>query len=197
MLRDLLKNHKIILASGSPRRQELLKALDFDFAIDIRPVNEEYPDHLVKQEITDYLAVLKSNAFQGDLNPQDILITSDTIVWHKDKALGKPRDTDEAFDMLRSLCNDTHEVYSSVCFTTTNSQKIVNHVTKVTFKSLNDDEIRYYIQNFKPFDKAGAYGIQDWLGKVAVTKIDGSYFNVMGLPVHLVYQTLKEILVYK
>lgn len=193
MLKDLLKNHNVILASGSPRRQELLKALDFDFTIDIRPVKEDYPNHLVKQEITDYLAALKSIPFQNDLKPEDILITSDTIVWHKNKALGKPKNADEAFDMLQSLCDDTHEVYSSICFTTTKSQRTVHHVTQVTFGNLTEDEIRYYIQNFKPFDKAGAYGIQDWLGKVAVSKIDGSYFNVMGLPVHLVYKSLKEI----
>jgi septum formation protein len=114
-------------------------------------------------------------------------------VWHNDKALGKPIDAEEAFQMIKSMSNTTHEVITSVCFTTTKSEKTLNSITKVTFKELSDEEIRYYIDNFKPFDKAGAYGIQEWIGLIGVTKIEGSYFNVMGLPTHLVYKTLNAM----
>ena len=127
------------------------------------------------------------------VNPNDILITSDTIVWHNNTALGKPRDADEAFQILKSLSNQTHEVITSVCFTTTTFEKTLHNITKVTFKALSDEEILYYINTYKPFDKAGAYGIQEWIGQIGVTKIEGSYFNVMGLPVHLVYKTLNTI----
>jgi len=121
------------------------------------------------------------------------LITSDTIVWNNNTALGKPRDADEAFKILKSLSDRTHEVITSVCFTTTRFEKTIHNITKVTFKALSNEEINYYINTYKPFDKAGAYGIQEWIGQIAVTKIEGSYFNVMGLPVHLVYKTLNTM----
>ncbi len=189
----MIKNHHIILASGSPRRQQFFKDLGLDFEVRLKPVVEEYPQRLRHFEISDYLAQLKTFPFLNDLKDNDILITSDTIVWHQNKALGKPRNDQEAFEMLSSLSNATHEVITSVCFKTTTFEKTVNDVTKVTFKKLSDAEIHYYIDTFKPFDKAGAYGIQEWIGQIAVTKIEGSYFNVMGLPTHLVYQTLMEI----
>ncbi|MDX1278837.1 Maf-like protein [Oceanihabitans sediminis] len=193
MLQEKLKNHYIILASASPRRQKFFSELGIDFDIQLKPVKEEYPERLRHFEITDYLAQLKSLPFKVDLKDKDILVTSDTIVWHKDKALGKPRDKEEAFQILTSLSNTTHEVITSVCFTTKTTQKTVSAVTKVTFKELTSDEINYYIDNYKPFDKAGAYGIQEWIGYIAVTKIEGSHYNVIGLPVHLVYQTLLEL----
>ncbi|MDX1773306.1 Maf-like protein [Oceanihabitans sediminis] len=193
MLQEKLKNHYIILASASPRRQKFFSELGIDFDIQLKPVKEEYPERLRHFEITDYLAQLKSLPFKEDLKDKDILVTSDTIVWHKDKALGKPRDKEEAFQILTSLSNTTHEVITSVCFTTKTTQKTVSAVTKVTFKELTSDEINYYIDNYKPFDKAGAYGIQEWIGYIAVTKIEGSHYNVIGLPVHLVYQTLLEL----
>src|SRR5690606_23510210 len=121
-----------------------------------------------------------------DLKPNDILITSDTIVWLKNKALGKPRNADEAFEIIKSLSNVTHEVITSVCFTSTSFETTVNAVTKVTFKRFTDEQIEYYIKTCKPFDKAGAYGIQEWIGQIGITKIEGSYFNVIGLPTHLV-----------
>uniref|UniRef100_UPI004049AA89 Maf-like protein n=2 Tax=Gelidibacter sp. TaxID=2018083 RepID=UPI004049AA89 len=189
----MIKNHHIILASGSPRRQQFFKDLGLDFEVRIKPVVEEYPQRLRHFEISDYLAQLKTFPFLNDLKDNDILITSDTIVWHQQKALGKPRNAQEAFEMLSSLSNATHEVITSVCFKTNTFEKTVNDVTKVTFKKLSDTEINYYIDTFKPFDKAGAYGIQEWIGQIAVTKIEGSYFNVMGLPTHLVYQTLMDI----
>ncbi|MCL8005840.1 Maf-like protein [Gelidibacter japonicus] len=193
MLNEKLKDYNIILASASPRRQQFFKDLGLDFEIRLKPVIEEYPLRLAHFEISDYLAQLKALPFKKDLKPNDILITSDTIVWLKNKALGKPRNADEAFEIIKSLSNVTHEVITSVCFTSTSFEKTVNAVTKVTFKRFTDEEIDYYIKTCKPFDKAGAYGIQEWIGQIGVTKIEGSYFNVMGLPTHLVYETLNEM----
>ncbi|MBC3759614.1 septum formation protein Maf [Hyunsoonleella sp. SJ7] len=193
MLNKTLKNHNIILASKSPRRQAFFKDLGLNFEIRLKPVKEEYPPRLTHFEISNYLAQLKALPFKDELQPKDILITSDTIVWHNDTALGKPADEADAISILKSLSNATHEVITSVCFTTTDYEKTLHNITKVTFKALSDAEINYYVNTFKPFDKAGAYGIQDWIGQIAVTKIEGSYFNVMGLPVHLVYKTLNDI----
>ena len=192
MLNEKLKNYTIILASGSPRRQQVFKELGIYVDIRLKPVKEEYPQRLSHFEISDYLAQLKALPFQNELKDNDILITSDTIVWHNNKALGKPKDSAEAFQMIKSLSNATHEVITSVCFTSKTFQKTVNSTTKVTFKAFTDDEINYYINTCKPFDKAGAYGIQEWIGQIGVTKIEGSYFNVMGLPTHLVYKTLLD-----
>lgn len=194
MLQQKLKDYNIILASGSPRRQEFFKGLGIDFEIRLKPIEEDYPDHLKRQEISNYLAELKFAPFNKELQDNDILITSDTIVWHQDEALGKPKDEKQAFEMIQSMSGKTHEVMTSICFTTKKSQKTVHDITKVTFKEFSDKEIWYYIQNFNPLDKAGAYGIQEWIGQIGVTKIEGSYFNVMGLPVHLVYQTLIELI---
>lgn len=194
MLINKLKNHNIILASASPRRQQLLKDLGLDFEIRLKPVQEEYPPRLSHFEISDYLAQLKALPFKNELKDNDILITCDTIVWLKNKALGKPKNAAEAVEIIKSLSNATHEVITSVCFTTPTFEKTVNAVTKVTFKNFSDDEINYYIDTYKPFDKAGAYGIQEWIGQIGVTKIEGSYFNVMGMPTHLVYETLNDIL---
>lgn len=193
MLSQKLKNYNIILASASPRRQEFFKGLGLNFEIRLKPIKEEYPPRLTHFEISNYLAQLKALPFKAELQPKDILITSDTIVWQNNKALGKPRNDDDAFSILKTLSNTTHEVITSVCFTTTTSEKTIYSITKVTFKALSDDEINYYIKTFKPFDKAGAYGIQDWIGQIGVTKIEGSYFNVMGLPIHAVYKTLNDL----
>ena len=190
MLADILKSRHIILASSSPRRQELIKGLGLDVEIRIRPVKEEYPNRLRHFEISDYLAQLKSMPFVDELKPNDILITSDTIVWFEDKALGKPIDHNHAFEMLKTLSGQTHEVITSVCLKSISAQKTINSITKVTFKELSDDEIWYYIHNFQVLDKAGAYGIQDWIGQIGVTKIEGSYFNVMGFPMDKIYKTL-------
>lgn len=193
MLKEKLKPYNVILASGSPRRQQFFKGMDIEFEVRLRPVKEEYPERLKHFEISDYLAQLKALQFKDELKNNDILITSDTIVWHNNEALGKPKNDQEAYDMIRSMSAKTHEVITSVCFTKMNSQKTVNSVTKVTFKDFSDDEIWYYIKKYKPLDKAGAYGIQEWIGQIGVTNLEGSYFNVMGLPVHLVYQSLIEI----
>ncbi len=193
MLNEKLKNHHIILASGSPRRQEFFKNLGIDFETRLKPVKEEYPTRLAHFEICNYLAQLKALPFKGELQPNDILITSDTIVWHNTTALGKPSNAKEAFNMLKSLSGNTHEVITSVCFTTPTFEKTLYDIAKVTFKELTNGEINYYIETYKPFDKAGAYGIQEWIGQIGVTKLEGSYFTVMGLPVHLVYKTLMAI----
>ena len=190
MLKEKLKNYHIILASGSPRRQEFFSGLGIDFEVRLKPVKENYPSRLRHFEISDYLAQLKSLQFENQLKTNDILITSDTIVWHNNKALGKPGTEQEAFEMLKSMSNQTHEVITSVCFKTIQSEKTVNNTTKVTFKEFSDEEIWYYVHHFNPMDKAGAYGIQEWIGQIGVTKLEGSYFNVMGFPVHLVYKTL-------
>ncbi|MFD2561974.1 Maf-like protein [Aquimarina rubra] len=192
MLRELLKDHHLILASGSPRRQQFFKDLDLDFTIQLKEVEEVYPDHLKGSEISDYLAKLKADEFT-ELQQNDILVTSDTIVWHHQKALGKPKDAKDAKNMIASLSGQTHEVITSVCFKTTTTTKIIHQITKVTFKKLSKAEIDYYVDTFTPFDKAGAYGIQEWIGYVGITHIEGSYFNVMGLPVQLVYETLIAI----
>lgn len=191
MLRTKLKHKNIILASGSPRRQQYFKELDLDFTIQLKEVEEVYPNHLKAEEITNYLAELKAAAFEH-LNENDILITSDTIVWHEGKALGKPKNYEDAFQMLKSMSNKTHEVITSVCFKTNAKTETIFEVTKVTFKAISDEAITYYLDNYKPFDKAGSYGIQEWIGLVAISKIEGSYANVVGMPVDKVYDKLIE-----
>ncbi len=192
MLREKLKNYNIILASGSPRRQHFFESLNIDFTIDVRPVNETYPKSLKREEITTYLARLKAKAF-ADLSDKEIVITSDTIVWKDNKAIEKPQNYEEAAQMLQELSNSMHEVITSVCFTEKESQKTIFDVTKVWFKKLSNKEISHYIKTYKPFDKAGSYGIQEWIGYIGITKIEGSYFNVMGLPVHKVYAVLTNL----
>lgn len=187
-----LISKKIILASGSPRRQDFFKEFGFDFEIRLRPVEEVYPDTLQGVEITDYLAKLKAAAFD-DLNTDEILVTSDTIVWFEGKALGKPKDYNDALSMLQSMCGHTHEVITSVCFKTTERVVVLNDTTKVTFAKLSEEELRFYLDKYKPFDKAGAYGIQDWIGLVGISKIEGSYTNVVGLPTEKVYHFLTTL----
>lgn len=183
-----LQNYTIILASGSPRRQQFFKDMHLNFEIRLKDVEEIYPNHLKASEITDFLAVLKADAFQEELSPNDILVTSDTIVWHNEKALGKPKDYDDAFQILKALSNSTHEVFTSVCIKSKDKTELLNDVTKVTFSTLSDEAIAYYLENFKPYDKAGAYGIQEWIGIIGISKIEGSYSNVVGLPVQKVYE---------
>ncbi len=192
MLRDNLKNYRIILASGSPRRQNFFKELDIDFTIEVKEVEEVFPPHLSGAEITDYLAKLKAAAFTP-IDKNKIVITSDTIVWKDDKAIGKPADRSDAISMLQNLSGAMHEVYTSVCFTSKDFQITVNDCTKVWFNPLTLAEIEYYLDTCKPFDKAGSYGIQDWLGYIGIEKLEGCFFNVMGLPTRLVYKTLMEI----
>ena len=193
MLHKKLENIKIILASGSPRRQEFFKNLDLVFEIRLKEIQEIFPETLQRLEITDYLAQLKAAAFDGELLDNELLITSDTLVWLNGKALGKPVNYDNAFQMLQTLSNQTHEVITSVCFKTNSKTDIINDVTKVTFGCLSDESIRYYLDHYKPFDKAGSYGIQEWIGLIGITNIEGSYTNVVGLPTEKVYQYLLNL----
>ncbi|MCF8715741.1 septum formation protein Maf [Joostella atrarenae] len=195
ILNDRLKDYNIILASGSPRRQQFIKDLGIEFEIRLKEVEEVYPKRLYKYEISDYLAQLKSLPHKETLKENDILITSDTIVWHNEEALGKPRSKEEAMAMLRSLSGNMHEVITSVCFTTKKIEKTINHITKVYFKELTEDEIEYYVTNYKPYDKAGGYGIQEWIGQIGIIKIEGSYANVVGLPVYEVYKALNSLVI--
>jgi septum formation protein len=192
MLREKLKDYQVILASGSPRRQQFFKDLDIDFTIQLKEVEEVYPKELKGSEITDFLADLKSKAFTN-LSENDVLITSDTIVWLDGKALGKPTDKADAFAMLSALSGKKHEVITSISIKSKHFQKIINGTTIVSFNNITKEEINYYIKNYKPFDKAGSYGIQEWIGFIAIDNIEGSYFNVVGLPVHKLYKELMNL----
>lgn len=193
MLKEKLKHFKIILASGSPRRQQFFKDLDLDFEIRLKEIEEIYPENLEAEQITNYLSELKTAAFDGEIQENEIIITSDTIVWHHKKALGKPKNYEDAFEILKSLSGNTHEVITSVSFKTILKLDTIFDVTKVTLRPITDDEIHYYITNYHPFDKAGAYGIQEWIGLVGISKIEGSYSNVVGLPTHKVYDFLNAL----
>ncbi len=193
MLQNELEGYKIILASGSPRRQQYFKALGLKFEVRLKTIDEIYPEQLKGHEISDYLSELKASIFKDELHPKEILITSDTVVWHNNMSLAKAANNDEAYQMLRRLSNDLHEVITSVTFTTTEKQLTVHGITEVKFKDLSDDEIWFYINTYKPFDKAGAYGIQEWIGLIGIEHIKGGYPNVVGLPTHLVYKTLNEM----
>lgn len=188
-----IQNTHIILASGSPRRQQFFKDFGIDFEVRLREIEEVYPTHLQHLEITDYLAKLKASAFANEIQANELLITSDTLVWHNQQALGKPKDYEDAFQMLQSLANSTHEVIGSVCFASATKTEIINDVTKVTFGALSEEDIHFYLENYQPFDKAGSYGIQDWIGLIGITRIEGSYTNVVGLPTEKVYQYLSKI----
>lgn len=189
MLNEKLKHYTVILASGSPRRQQFLKDLNIPFKVEVAKVKEIYPSNLKKEKITDFLADLKSKAF-GSLKEKELLITSDTIVWLENKALGKPNNKEEAIKMLQALSGKTHEVITSISIRTKDFQKIINDTTSVTFRNITEEEINYYVTTFKPYDKAGSYGIQEWIGFIGIEKIEGSYFNVVGLPVHKLYKEL-------
>lgn len=188
-----LDKYNIILASGSPRRQQFLKDLDIPFQTKLKPVDESFPSNLYKSEIPEYLAELKASVYK-DLSPKDIIITGDTIVWHDEKALNKPENKEEAFQMISALRNSWHEVISAFCIKTSKRVIVKSETTKVYFDDITDEDIWYYIKHYKPFDKAGAYGIQEWIGQIGISRIEGSYFNVMGFPTHLFYHTLKKFI---
>ena len=192
MLNDKLKNYNIILASSSPRRQQFLRDLGLHFTIKSIDVEEVYPRYLHGNEITSFLAELKANAFEDEMNEKDILITADTIVRFSGKILGKPKDATDAKNMLKELSGQHHEVITSICIKTTKTSKIINDTTVVYFEKLSDEEINFYIDNFKPFDKAGSYGIQEWIGFIGVKKIEGNYTTVMGFPVHKFYKEMMK-----
>lgn len=180
---------KIILASQSPRRQQLLQKLDLDFKVEVKSVEEKYPTDLEKEKIPAFLAKLKAEAF-SNLEKDTLLITADTIVILEDEVLEKPQNKAHAQEMLEKLSGKKHEVFTGICLTTCKNQEIFTVQSSVYFKNLTKKEIEYYIEKYEPFDKAGAYGIQDWLGYIAVEKIEGCYYNVMGLPTSKLYQKI-------
>ena len=195
-----LAAYRIILGSNSPRRRELLAGLDLSFDVHVIPgLEENYPDSLQPQEIPVFLSKQKAEAYLSTLEDQVLLITADTIVWNETEVIGKPKDREDAIKdredairMLRSLSGHEHQVVTGVCLTTTKKQETFSVVSSVRFASLTDEEIIYYVDKYKPFDKAGAYGIQEWIGYVGVESISGSFYNVMGLPVQRLYQELKR-----
>lgn len=184
-------DYHIILASNSPRRRELLSGLDLDYEVKVLPdIAESYPEALPTEKIPLYIAEEKAAAYQTMMTDKDLIITADTVVVLGDEVLGKPADLDEARKMLRELSGKTHQVMTGVCLMTRQKKRSFTVITDVTFKSLTDDEINYYVETYRPLDKAGAYGIQEWIGYIGVTGLNGSYFNVMGLPVQRIYQEL-------
>lgn len=188
-----LDKYKIILGSNSPRRKELLSGLDLNFEVRIIPgLDESYPSSLKAEDIPVYLAEKKATAYKASMADNELLITADTIVWTFEKVMGKPKNQAEAISMLHALSNHVHEVITGVCITTRKKNASFTVSSAVCFGKLNRDEIEYYVNKYKPFDKAGSYGIQEWLGYIAVEAINGSFYNVMGLPVQRLYQELKN-----
>lgn len=191
---DNLEKYKVILASGSPRRRELMAGLGVNYEVRILPdVDESYPDTLQGEEIPLYIAKEKADAYIPMVQPDELIITADTIVWLDGKVLGKPRDREDALQMLRTMSGRTHKVFTGVCITTTDWQRSFTAQTEVRFATLSEDEIIYYVDNFKPMDKAGAYGVQEWIGFIGVENISGSYYNIMGLPVQKLYRELLKV----
>ncbi|WP_303917379.1 Maf-like protein [Draconibacterium sediminis] len=187
-----IPEYNFILASKSPRRQELLKSLGIDFQVKTKDVNENYPPEISPDQIPGYLAEKKAKAFSNELNNNDLLITADTIVVLNGKVLEKPEDYDHAYKMLLELSGKMHEVITGVCLSSTKKSVVFSSLTNVQFKKLSEAEIDYYISNYKPFDKAGAYGIQEWIGAIGISHIEGSFYNVMGLPLQKLYEEIQK-----
>lgn len=188
-------DYHIILASNSPRRRELLSGLGLDYEVRTLPgIDESYPDTLQGEEIPVYISSKKASAYLDALKDNELLITADTIVWLDGRVLGKPADEGEARQMLRDLSGKTHQVITGVTLATTTFQKSFASVSQVTFASLTEEEISYYVTHYHPMDKAGSYGVQEWIGFIGVERIEGSYFNVMGLPVQRLYNELKKLI---
>jgi len=195
MLINSLSKYRIILASRSLRRQQLLRELGIDFEIVLMDFDESFPDGLEGAEIARYVAGNKAGAFKELIKENEIVITADTIVWCRGKVLGKPADATEAAEMLKALSGTTHEVITGVCILSYERNLIFTESTKVTFEEITEKEIYYYVEKYAPYDKAGAYGIQEWIGLAACSHIDGSYFNVVGLPVQKLYGELKKFII--
>lgn len=189
-----LKKYHIILASNSPRRRELLSGLGIDYEVKILPgIDESYPENLTGEKIPMYIAREKADAYRPSIKPDELIITADTIVCLEGQVLGKPKDEADACRMLRLLSGRTHQVITGVCITTAEMQRTFAATTDVTFDTLSEEEITHYVNNYRPMDKAGAYGVQEWIGFIGVTRLEGSYFNVMGLPIQRLYKELKRI----
>lgn len=194
MLLDNLKKYKVILASNSPRRKELLAGLGVEYEVRTLPdVDESYPEALQGADIPSYIAKEKADAYRAVMKPGELVITADTIVWLEGKVLGKPKDREEALQMLRDMSGRTHEVFTGVCITTTEWQHRFTARTEVRFCELSEEEIVHYVDKYRPMDKAGAYGVQEWIGFIGVEHISGSYYNIMGLPVQRLYKELCRI----
>ncbi len=188
-----IANYHLILASNSPRRKELLTGIDIEYEIRTLPdIEETYTNDTPPEKVAEYLALKKTTAYLPQLKDNELLITADTVVLLNNKVYGKPMDNAEAKRMLRELSGQTHWVITGVCLTSTKKQVAFSDTTRVTFTELSEEEIEYYVERYSPLDKAGAYGVQEWIGYVAVKHIEGSYFNVMGLPIHRVYEELKS-----
>lgn len=188
----MVSDYHIILASNSPRRKQLLKGLDLHFEVRVMPgIDESYPEGLPVTDIPLYIAAKKADAYRGQLGEKDLLVTADTVVVLGDEVLGKPVDDADACRMLRMLSGQTHQVITGVCLLTRTKERRFTVTTDVTFKQLSDAEISYYVSHYHPMDKAGAYGIQEWIGYIGVTSLRGSYFNVVGLPVQRIYEELR------
>ena len=191
---DNLKKFNIVLASNSPRRKELMSGLGVDYVVKTLPdVDESYPDTLQGEEIPAYISREKAEAYQSMIEPDELLITADTIVWMNGEVLGKPKDREDAIRMLRKLSGASHQVITGVCLTTKGWQNSFTVTTDVTFAVLSEEEIVYYVDKYSPMDKAGAYGVQEWIGFIGVESISGSYYNVMGLPVQKMYRELIKL----
>ena len=193
MLKEKLSKYDVVLASQSPRRIKFFNDLKINFKSIKIDVDESYSSKLKAEEITDFLAEKKAGFYSDIIKKNTIVITSDTIVWIKNKALGKPKNNKNAKEILRILSDNTHKVITSFCIKTIDKKIIVNDTTKVSFKKLTEQEINYYVDNNNVLDKAGAYGIQDWIGYIGITNIKGTYNNVMGLPTHLLYKELMKL----
>lgn len=194
MIIDKLENYRLILASRSPRRQQMLQELGLKFDVVIREYDETFPEGLDGKSIAEYISQLKAVSFMGSLSDNEIVITADTIVWCNNKVLGKPRDYYDAEYMLREISGNTHEVITGVTLLSSVKEKTFSVSSKVTFDILTNEEISFYINNYNPYDKAGAYGIQEWIGLAACSRIEGSYFNVVGLPVRTLYKELQSFI---
>ena len=186
-----ITNYKVLLASNSPRREELLRGIDIDFEVKVLPdIDESYPDNIPSEEIAEFVAIKKAKPYAASLHEDELLLTADTIVLLEDKVLGKPADKEEAKQMLRQLSGKTHRVITGVCLTSAKKQTSFSATSDVEFGKLTDQEIEYYVERYSPMDKAGAYGVQEWIGYVAVKHINGSYYNIMGLPIQRVYREI-------
>jgi septum formation protein len=194
MIIDTLNEYKIILASRSPRRQQLMRELGLKFEVAIKEYNEIFPEGLSGEQIAKHIAFEKAALFKDELSGNEIVITADTIVWCNEKVLGKPLNREDATNILKEISGNTHEVITGVSIRSLSKELTFSESTKVTFNIIPEEEIYFYIDNYKPYDKAGAYGIQEWIGIAACSRIEGSYFNVVGLPVQRLYKELQDFI---
>ncbi len=194
LLKDKLKDYQLILASQSPRRKMLLEEIGLNFEVIALSIDESYPKEILAEQVPEYLAKKKALPFLKNIQDKQIIITSDTVVILENEILGKPKNDKASVKLLQKLSGKTHKVVTGICITTKKTQKVVSVCSKVSFKDLSKEEIAYYVENFKPLDKAGAYGIQEWIGSIGIERIDGSYTNIVGLPTATIYELLNEVI---